>query len=335
MAALGIIEEKTELGKSGNAIVQAQFYYRVYWGKRQFLLDRSFSPTFLISFVGPYMSISGAIWMSDIIVQPLLKGFCWLAPPPLISDFDIEPITRIFAALREALRSLRERYRQTTILDFENRFYPLATSFTYCDKKFSFTYKSYLKSPAASCLVFLATLDHTDLIFDEENQAPATDTRIVVKFVERYGRNAHDLLAKEGLAPKLYYYGDIWQDNPIANTGCGPRKMVVMEYITGRIATHADCATHQKTLVRAVELLHKEELVHGDLRLPNIIVTDNSHTPLKILDFDWAGKEGEVKYPMRLSTNIGWPDSVVDLTLIKTEHDNYMFEQLTGSPMPM
>ncbi|KZT06278.1 uncharacterized protein LAESUDRAFT_700627 [Laetiporus sulphureus 93-53] len=330
MAALGIIEEKPELGKSGDAIVQAQFYYRVYWGKREPLLDRSFSPTFLIGLTGPYMSISGAIWTTDIIVQPLLKRLCWLAPPPLISDFDIEPVARIFAALREGLRSLQERYRQTALLNFENRFYPLATSFTYFNKKVSFKYKQYLKSGDASCSAFLAMLDDTDAIFDEENQAFAIDMPVVVKFVERYGKDAHELLAKEGLAPKLYYCDDIWQDDPIANAGCGPRRMVVMEYIKGRAATEMDCAIHRERLSRAVDLLHNNQMVHGDFRLPNIMATDNPRARLKILDFDWAGKQGVVKYPMRLSQVVEWEPSVADLALIEYKHDRFMLKQLTG-----
>ena len=40
--------------------------------------------------------------------------------------------------------------------------------------------------------------------------------------------------------------------------------------------------------------------VHGDLRVQNILVVDDS---ISILDFDWAGKEGEVRYPQELNTS--------------------------------
>lgn len=42
-----------------------------------------------------------------------------------------------------------------------------------------------------------------------------------------------------------------------------------------------------QTLVKS---LHAENLVHGDLRYPNIICNGEK---VMIVDFDWAGREGE------------------------------------------
>ncbi|PCH34823.1 hypothetical protein WOLCODRAFT_155474 [Wolfiporia cocos MD-104 SS10] len=308
-AALGIIEEKAEVDKSGDAAVQAEFYYRLYWSNTD-LLDESFSSTFLIGLMGPYLSISGAIWTTEIVVQPLVSGLLWLGSPALISDVEIIRVARVFdPSIPPAGNILR-------------RFFPLATSFTYSDKEVSFKYQKYLKSKSASCLVFSAILDK-EVIGDEQ--------QVVVKFVERYGKDAHELLAKEGLAPKLYYCGDIWHNDPVANKGCGSRKMIVMEYVQGRSATRTDCINHYERLSKAVKLLHDKGMVHGDLRRPNIIVTDNPDGPLKIIDFDWAGMQGEVRYPLRLSKEIYWEPSVGDYALIEYKHDDFMLRRLIAA----
>ncbi|KZT05463.1 uncharacterized protein LAESUDRAFT_681482 [Laetiporus sulphureus 93-53] len=329
-AALAIVEEKAGLGKSGDAVVQAEFSYRLYWKERKHFADGSFLPTFLISLMGPYLSFSAAIWTTDIIVQPLASGLLWLGSPPLISDFEVKRIARMFIALRKGLESLRHRYQQLLFPppDLGKRFFPLASSFPYSGKVVHFNYEKYLKANDASCLVFSATLDDTNKIVDERQVAVK---RLVIKFVEQYGEKVHKLLAEKGLAPKLYYCGDIWHNDPVANKGCGPRKMVVMEYIEGERATFADCVKHKERLSEAVDLLHHQKMVHGDIRLPNILISGYPDAPLKLLDFDWAGVQGEARYPGRLSTIIprDW-DSVKDYGLIEYRHDKFMLEHLLG-----
>ena len=58
---------------------------------------------------------------------------------------------------------------------------------------------------------------------------PAQD--IVVKFVDRYGQKAHQILADEGLAPKLFYCRSprLNDDEPSYQS----ISMVVMEYVDG------------------------------------------------------------------------------------------------------
>ena len=52
-----------------------------------------------------------------------------------------------------------------------------------------------------------------------------------------------------------------------------------------------------------------------------------SPTPI-IIDFDWAGKETEAKYPSSINKNVLWPTDVIAKGLIKYEHDNKMVNQL-------
>lgn len=52
-----------------------------------------------------------------------------------------------------------------------------------------------------------------------------------------------------------------------------------------------DWAKELQVLIRS---FHDKNFVHGDLRCPNIICDGEK---VMIVDFNWAGKEGEVSYP--------------------------------------
>ncbi|KAL4252673.1 hypothetical protein AB1N83_014097 [Pleurotus pulmonarius] len=66
---------------------------------------------------------------------------------------------------------------------------------------------------------------------------------------------------------------------------------------------------------RVLQALESGQLVHGDLRPNNIMVEldddgrleDVDGVRLKIVDFDWAGKVGAVKYPLSRNEDISWP----------------------------
>ena len=74
--------------------------------------------------------------------------------------------------------------------------------------------------------------------------------------------------------------------------------------------------------------MHYEGYVHGDLRPPNIVVpTDNT---IRILDIDWAGKEGDVRYPQELNTSCNWHPGVESGGLISKEHDLYQIDTLSS-----
>jgi len=42
---------------------------------------------------------------------------------------------------------------------------------------------------------------------------------------------------------------------------------------------------------------------------------------IKLIDFDWAGKAGDVKYPSFLSPKIGWPAGAEGGKPITAQHD--------------
>lgn len=70
-------------------------------------------------------------------------------------------------------------------------------------------------------------------------------------------------------------------------------------------------------LDRVLNLLEQASMVHGDLRPNNVIIEINQNKlpttrengvgiNLKVVDFDWAGKAGEVCYPLLRNPDVHW-----------------------------
>ena len=87
----------------------------------------------------------------------------------------------------------------------------------------------------------------------------------------------------------------------------------------------------------ALTLLSKHGLVHGNICPPNVMLCLELNGGLKayLLDFDWAGKDGEVLYSDNLNNTILWPRDVEDMpdTLITASDDANMWLNLFNQPM--
>ena len=269
------------------------------------------------------MVICGAIFTSHVIVQRL-TDYMWIGDGRVIDDGYIIRIARVLGALSSAVSDLEKYYNSEVKLSNEleiSRFFSLATSYTKKERScVKFRYVRPLKDDDTSCIVFLAQ--------EEDGR------EIVVKFVEQYGVAAHMLLAEHNLAPELLYYGDVWPSEELQE-GCGHRRMVVMEYIGGQSLYYYKAhegevpAALRDAVERAVRILHEQKLVHGDIRTPNIIVEgDEERWGVKIIDFDWAGKAGEARYPATLSSAVKWADGVQEYGLIEASHDLFKVEEL-------
>ena len=104
--------------------------------------------------------------------------------------------------------------------------------------------------------------------------------------------------------------------------------MVVMEYINGKALDQVKriLPTFIDQIWHALDVLHGQDYVFGDLRGPNIMITKNE--AVKLIDFDWAGVHMESQYPLLISPNLMWPAGVDALSIMKTEHDDDMLRQL-------
>eukprot|EP00981_Chlorochromonas_danica_P012733 scaffold5365_cov169-Ochromonas_danica.AAC.4 len=148
-------------------------------------------------------------------------------------------------------------------------------------------------------------------------------TKLILKFTQKYCVEAHQLLAGDcrhnALAPILH--------SVIRLGGEGNWMVIVMEKIEnslGLFEIRALSVSRRSTIVsdigRAVQRLHDQGIVHGDIRLPNILIT--SH-PLRahIIDFDYSGKEGTVLYPPTLDFGIFVWVNEADFPNILKAHD--------------
>ncbi|KAF5338778.1 hypothetical protein D9757_014993 [Collybiopsis confluens] len=324
-AGLAIVEEKSEIGTSGDAVTQGTFSYLAYWGSpdQKGIRDVSFCPSFLVSLAGPWMAISGAIFTSGIIVQRL-TDYVSLGESRVIDHRRLVEVAQVFLALRLSIARLRAWYDELSnhASPSDHRYFPLATSFTAEGKTTSFRYQSPLKNADPTCTVFLAS----------EVDGPR---KFVVKFVERYGEDVHRELAAINRAPELLYCGPIWPSS-LEQLGAGELKMVVMEYLEGKTLAKRKKTPEsvRKSVESVIRALHAKGWVHGDIRPPNVLIVNSKDEPdvkeadrVRVLDFDWAGADNEVCYPSDLLMD-SRPASAGDFLPILKAHDLFMINAL-------
>lgn len=170
----------------------------------------------------------------------------------------------------------------------------------------------------------------------------SSDKKLVIKFVDRYGVEAHQLLAVEKMAPQLLYCGLLDGKSDVRDAGdhaqgsigrgglyLGPMRMVITEHIKGNTADEVSTWPNgaREEIKKAIQKLHDAQLVFGDLRGPNIMFSENR---VFLIDFDWAGRVNEARYPRHLSGRVAWPGDVEELEMkpILMDHDLTMLERL-------
>jgi serine/threonine protein kinase len=227
--------------------------------------------------------------------------------------------TRFFYAFRNATSSLKEYYEK---LDDEPPLIPLSAEEARFPYPVTFTH---LRHSAEIHFRLIHQLYQDKLIFLGIT-VPHVIPTILVKFVRRYGKDLHLHCAAMGRAPPLLGF----QELP------GGWNMVVMEFM----ANYRPLSTFKEqsmlsnlriTFMTLVDSFHKKNLVHGDLRATNVLVQKyGNELSMMLTDFDWAGSEGEVRYPLCLNRNgVRRPEGAVDGALITKVHDlqmaSYMF----------
>ncbi|EKM48369.1 uncharacterized protein PHACADRAFT_109055 [Phanerochaete carnosa HHB-10118-sp] len=141
------------------------------------------------------------------------------------------------------------------------------------------------------------------------SSATASQIEVLVKFTDRYNSRAHRLLASADLAPHLYSCSLV----------CGGLYMVVMALLPGQSMEYL-VQIQKKVVPRsvfedvdaAIRMLHTESIVFGDLRQPNVMCVPESRAESgsgaterlrgMLVDFDWAGADGEGRYPATVDT---------------------------------
>ncbi len=156
----------------------------------------------------------------------------------------------------------------------------------------------------------------------------ASGQRAIVKFAQYYSPDVHRYCAERGVAPQLYAYEEL----PLG------WKCIVMEWIEAEkwsIKLPDNIGSFIKDAVgRFVkEMYEMKRFVHGDLRTNNILWRRNaSDQSIRywLVDFDFAGVEGEATYPPHLNTDtIKWPDGVAPFAQVRAEHDRFFIGQVS------
>ncbi|KAF7419402.1 hypothetical protein PC9H_001992 [Pleurotus ostreatus] len=313
------VKNETTCGSS-DAVFELLLYYKE--GVRH-VLSRDFPhkgdwvktrfPSILIMHNGPNIQVYGGVW--------LLKGYVEVISHSLplhFNEFDteaIEDLLRFMTALRGLFESLCEVYRnpQNHVVDGTQIEFPYPRSYvanvpqdstSATGKTIQFTYTKRI-SPIR--LVFAARTDG-----DGED--------IIIKFgFGKYGAETHKAAAAAGIAPALLSYSDL----------PGGIWMVVMRPLPAQFKSclHVEDFSEpcQAVIKAAVDRLHDSGHVHGDLRDSNVwIANDGDRWDCQIIDYDWAGVVGDVRYPLGvfISEGVWRPRAHMDGDLITLSDDS-------------
>ena len=230
-----------------------------------------------------------------------------------VDTMRIMPLVRAFRAFRNAVLKLRKEYQGLTSPSTKEPLDPYRAEFPYPNnykgksgRQVVFKYDERM----GDRLIFLATSDDGE--------------RLLIKFTHRYGEDAHRACSDAGVAPRLHAVMEF----------PGGWLMVVMDYLDPETFKHVSASdTGLKPAVhKAVDVLHDRGFVHGDIRGCNMMRTKvKGAGSALLLDFDWSGKHGEVRYPGGINrTTVHRPIGVQGGELIQKEHDRGMIDLLFG-----
>jgi len=300
------IEYKNEKGKGdSDPYMQNIGYYIQYWGSHHEVQNKHCCPWMLIEIIGQEIGISGAVYSYNVpCSQPLSANVPFL-PVPNDTRMQLQQ-ARLCSALRYGFTALYEFYTLNPTTDPQPGF-PYERNFIMNGSSATLTYlRPLVQSPGR--MLFIAKVD------DKE------DNLVLVKFTACYCEEAHALAADNDLAPGLHHVKEL-------SSGF---VMVVMEYEDkfcrwwGRDGAESSESLKQE-LEKLLRLFAARDIVHGDLRGPNILIQGDK---IRVIDFDWAGKHGVATYPIALNPSETWADGVDVGCPIMKEHDAFMVQQL-------
>jgi predicted Ser/Thr protein kinase len=289
------LEGKNERGK-GNTdpyMKNIGYYWKSFEAKD---LENLQYPCLSLELEGYLFCVSGMVNTDqEIVAAPIMNACVKLLKRPEIKE--IHKIARLFKSIKLYLDHMRS-----------NTSRPVASAFPFVkeltNKQGQIEQLEYTR--ALNCKVFVAKRNNTK-------------TKVVLKFASMYNVEVHNFCHLKGFAPELSCYKKLDED----------LFMVVMEHIDARPLSQDDkedvslCEQARKFLKE----MHDMGYVHGDLRSPNVLVT-NADKKLLIIDFDWAGMHNVNEYPLLINTvNIKWPDGVKPKVKLQMEHDEYWMKR--------
>ncbi|KAE9403785.1 hypothetical protein BT96DRAFT_878419 [Gymnopus androsaceus JB14] len=269
-------------------------------------------PSILITHPGPSIQILGGV-MND---RPQIEVLTACVPMSFHASNQemLLDLARTLTALHILFTDLGKLYDYPPAANPSSpvqHSFPYPRSFKTGEETTSFTY---VRRVDATRLVFEINTEHNEKLF--------------VKYARQYGERAHRKAYEIGLAPKLLACDDLE----------GGWKLVVMASIPADYEAVDDIFKKVDVVVKeeikskvreALEPFFEEGFIHGDLRPANIFF-DVKENKVLIIDYDWAGSVGAVKYPpnVRCTSRIWRPEGELSLRPIILKHDREMVEHL-------
>jgi hypothetical protein len=272
-------------------------------------------------FTGPNIQVLGAVYLAAEYVEVLSPSIPLYFNP--YNSSAMEGLLRFMTALRHLFQSICKVYEHPTnhVVDKTQVVFPYPQS-----------YSLNIGVPEPYQTVSFAyseRLSNIRLVFTALTKAkPAKD--IIVKFGSgQYGAEAHQAAVTAGLAPAILSYshlpGGMW--------------MVVMEPLQNDFKPCDEfnelSGSLTTTIRTSLDLFHALGYVHGDMRDSNVFVrkrtgpSKDATWECKFIDYDWAGREGDVKYPIGVYNNgsVWRPEQYMDGKVITPDDDRAMMKE--------
>ena len=291
-------------------------------------LGRSNLPVLLLAIVGNCFTLSAAIYTDSIYADELFSASFFSGHH---AEDDIMRIACVFVAINRCTEGLRRLYRS------------LGRSRSLPSAKVLWPNPTLHPSSTvhAQRLEFFSKLDRSQgkaidqALIDDENKKHAmylariwakdgAETTVLVKFAAKYNTEAHKILAehKRPLAPRLYSCTRV----------IGDMYMVVMEYVPAKSLYNISPLPPripnvvERDVSKALELLHDDDLVFGDLQEQNVLYLPEGGGRALLVDFDGVGRDGKDMYSICLSGHAGL--GVGRLQIMEKSHDSDNLERL-------
>ncbi|KAG1849202.1 hypothetical protein F4604DRAFT_95669 [Suillus subluteus] len=278
-------------------------------------------PCIVITPFGPYIDFSAAVWSTRPNMQVISTAL-----PLFYHHTDTKMramVARHVGALRKAVQSLSECYKNmlsnTTSLSPDPHLKFLDSEFP--DPRFPYPYSYTCIETSSTChFTYCRRMDTTKPLFSVKT---TDDKTLCVKFVRHYCKEAHQRCASGGFAPVLHGFEKL----------PGGWYMILMEMLTEDYCFLWELPApypHHDAIATGLRSLHQEGYVHGDIRNVNIMVKRDRSPGFKLIDFDWSGIIGQVRYPMNVfrGKHLWRPDGAEDGRLILAEHDIQMLHAM-------
>ncbi|XP_065832042.1 uncharacterized protein [Oscarella lobularis] len=310
-----VIEGKLHVLTTGDPLFQVLRYYEDFrdklppkWGPNGNLGTGGLFPCYAATLSGNKLILFGVVTIvecgEELSVEKI--SFCELASVDL--SHTLQPIREFLSNLRCAVDRLKEYYTDYKEPQRPEELFPsLPTDGVFNGKRLKFK-EAFSNRP----LMFLAKWGSDD---------------VIVKFTdEKYGDKVHRFCSDKRIAPALHGVKKV-----------GPFQMVVMEKCDKKFVTFNEAIMQgfekdeaYKSVKAALDTLYKGpgdgvNYVHGDFRDVNVLI--NNEYEVRIIDFDWAGRDSEVTYPVFLNRKIHWHDSAKIGHPVLHEHDEFCLDK--------